>query len=173
MDFRETLSTLLPAPRDDEPPSLRKDILDELADHLSSAYHRELLRGLDPTAARARVLERFGDPAAMARRLWFDAMKGRMMAQRVLVATCLVVMLACVTAVGLSWRWMQQEQLLRSLAAAQANEANLRMAEALAQTQAANKDMLNKLSEMSEAIRHPRSPDWNPVTFKLTEETPD
>jgi len=26
---------------------------------------------------------------------------------------------------------------------------------------------------MSEAIRHPRSPDWNPVTFKLTEETRD
>ena len=47
------------------------------------------------------------------------------------------------------------------------------MAESLAQAQATNKDMLNKLSEMSEAIRHPRSPDWNPVTFKLTEETPD
>ncbi len=109
----------------------------------------------------------------MARQLWFDAMKGKLMAQRVLVVTCLVVMVACVTAVGLSWRWMNQEQLLRSIAAAQANEANLRMAEALSQAQATNKDMLNKLNEMSEAIRHPRSRDWNPVTFKLTEETPD
>ncbi len=26
---------------------------------------------------------------------------------------------------------------------------------------------------MSEAIRNTRSPDWNPVTFKITEETPD
>ena len=45
--------------------------------------------------ARQRVLERFGDPAAVARRLWLDAMKGKIMAQRVLIATCLVVMLAC------------------------------------------------------------------------------
>ena len=33
--------------------------------------------------------------------------------------------------------------------------------------------MLEQLREMSEAIQHPRSPDWNPVRMKLTEETPD
>jgi len=173
MDFRDTLSALLPPHRDDEPAGLRQDILDELVDHLISSYHRELLRGSDPAAARARAMERFGDPAAVARRLWLDAMRGKIMTQRVLVATCLVVMLACITAVGLSWHWINQDQLLRSRAAAEAIEANRRMSEALAQAHATNKDMLTKLSEMSEAIRHPRSPDWNPVTFKLTEETPD
>ena len=45
MDFRDTLSALLPPPRDDEPASLRQDILDELGDHLACAYNRELLRG--------------------------------------------------------------------------------------------------------------------------------
>ena len=33
--------------------------------------------------------------------------------------------------------------------------------------------MLKQLREMSEAIRNPRSPDWNPVKFRITEETPD
>ena len=33
--------------------------------------------------------------------------------------------------------------------------------------------MMKTLSEMSEAIRNPRSPDWNPVKIKLTEETTD
>ena len=44
IEFRERLSALLPPPRDDEPASLRQDILDELADHLICAYNRELLR---------------------------------------------------------------------------------------------------------------------------------
>ena len=84
---------LLPPPRDDEPASLRQDVIDELADHLTCAYHRELLRGMAPAAAEARTLQRFGDPAAVARRLWFDAMKGKIMWQRILIGTCLVVML--------------------------------------------------------------------------------
>ena len=66
MDFRNGLSALLPPPRDDEPASLRKDIIDELSDHLVCAYHRELLRGVASNVAHQRVLEQFGDPAAMA-----------------------------------------------------------------------------------------------------------
>jgi hypothetical protein len=171
MLFRDSLSSLLPAPRDDEPASLRQDIIDELGDHLANVYRRELLSGADSNLARQRVLDRFGDPAALARRLWLDAMKGKIMAQRVLIATCLVVMLACGASVGLAWNWMNQDRLLRNRESAAAIEANRRMADALAQAQATNKDMLNKLSEMSEAIRHPVSPDWNPLTFKLTEES--
>jgi hypothetical protein len=73
----------LPAPRDDEPESLRRDIVDELSDHLHCALHRELhvpaqtasggreAAESDPaTAAHRRVLSRFGNPAALARRLW-------------------------------------------------------------------------------------------------------
>src|SRR5271163_2703485 len=103
MDFRDTLSALMPAPRDDEPASLRQDILDELGDHLACAYNRELLRGANSQLARQRVLELFGDPAAVARRLWLDAMKGKIMAQRVLITSCLAVALACISLVGLSY----------------------------------------------------------------------
>ncbi|HEX3449980.1 MAG TPA: carboxypeptidase-like regulatory domain-containing protein, partial [Isosphaeraceae bacterium] len=164
MDLRETLSALLPPRRDDEPPTLRQDILDELGDHLGCAYNRELLRGADSQLARQRVLERFGDPAAVARRLWFDAMKGIIMAQRVVIVTCSLVTMASLSLVGLVW--MQS-----SRAAAQAMEERRKFSDALAQSQIASKDMLKTLSEMSDAIRNPRSPDWNPVTIKLTEET--
>ena len=147
-------------------PTLRQDIVDELGDHLVCAYKRELLRGANSQLARQRVLERFGDPAAVARRLWLDAMKGKFMAQRVLIATCLVVTLASLSLVGLVW-------IQSSRGAAQTSEANRKLSEALAQSQIANKEMMKTLSEMSEAIQNPRSPDWNPVKIKLTEDTID
>ncbi len=173
MDFHDTLSTLLPPPRDDDPVGVRQDILDELGDHLACAYNRELMRGVDSSLARQRVLERFGDPAAMARRLWLDAMKGKIVAKRVLIATCVVVMVACATSVALAWQWMNQDRLLRNRAVAEAIDANRRMSEALAQSQATNQEMLKQMREMTRAVTHPVSPDWNPVTFKLTEETAD
>ena len=173
MDFRDTLSALMPAPRDDEPANLRREILDELGDHLACAYNRELLKGADLEGASQRAMERFGDPAAVARRLWLDAMKGKIMAQRVLVATCLVVMLACAATVGLAWQWMNQDRLHRNRAAAEAIEVNRRMSEALAQSQAANQQLLTQMREMTEAVLHPVSPDWNQVVLKLAEETAD
>ena len=36
-----------------------------------------------------------------------------------------------------------------------------------------NKDMLSKLSEMSEAIHNPQSLDWNKVKFMFTRDSPD
>ena len=130
MDIHDELSTSLPPPRDDEPTSLRQDILDELGDHLACAYNREHLRGADSTVARQRVLERFGDPAAVARRLWFDAMKGKIMAQRLVIATCLVAMLACLSLAGFVWI---QSSRAAAQAAAQVAEANRKLAEAAAQ----------------------------------------
>ena len=79
--------------RDGEPAGLRRDIVDELGDHLAALYTRELLRGVDASSARQRVLQRFGDPAAVARRLWLDAMKRKIMASTVsLFAACLVTL---------------------------------------------------------------------------------
>lgn len=85
------LSAKLPPPHDEEPAQLRSDILDELQDHLSCAVDRERRRlelndqPTDQTNVWTAVIERFGDPSALARRLWFDAMKGRLMTQRVLL----------------------------------------------------------------------------------------
>ena len=65
MEFGEVLSAVLPPRRSDEPAGLRQDIVDELADHLTCSYHREVLRGSNSKVAQARTLERFGDPAAV------------------------------------------------------------------------------------------------------------
>ncbi len=167
MEFRDSLSVLLPSRRDDEPPSLRQDILDELADHLACAYKRELLRGADANAAQAAVLEQFGDPAAVARRLWFDAMKGKIMTQRVLIGACLLLLVVvCGAAIALV-----RQQSLR--AERQVAEANARLAQALAQAQATNQEMLKQLRTMAEAVKPGQTPDWIPVSFKLTQETLD
>jgi hypothetical protein len=166
MDFLDAISTDLPAPRDDEPAGLRQDILDELADHLACSYNRELLRGANPGEARLRAIERFGNPAAVARRLWLDAMKGKIMAQRVLIATCLVMVLACFGVVGLVWSRSNR-------ASAEVAEANRRLAEVLGQNQATNQEMLRQLQAMAKPAAPANSAEWIPVTFKLTVEKPD
>src|SRR5262245_9600261 len=166
MDLNEGLSALLPAPRGDEPAGLRQDILDELGDHLRCAFNRELIRGNEPEAAGARVLEQFGDPAAVARRLWLDAMKGKIVAQRVLIATCLVVTITSLALLGLVWVNATQ-------AARQAAEAERRTAEAMAAAQATSEEMLKRLQAMAKGDEPGRSVDWIPVTFKLVQETLD
>jgi hypothetical protein len=183
MDFRAALSAVLPPRRSDEPAGLRQDILDELADHLTCSYHRELLCGLNSTDARARTLERFGDPAAVARRLWLDAMKGRIMAKRVLLATCVMVTGASLALVGVFW--MQSTRVAQELAVALRNaetqrmmaeqaaaEANLRLAETLARNQSTNSEILKQLQSLKTTTQSPSTPDWIPVSFKLTELTP-
>jgi hypothetical protein len=170
MDFRDTVSAELPAPRDDEPAGLRQDILDELADHLACSYNRELLRGSKPVAARRRVIERFGDPAAVACRLWLDAMKGKIMARRMMIATCLVVTMASLSTAGVMWN--QSARAQRESARAVAEAVRL-MAEQNQQAQAGQQELLKQLREMSETVRSTKSLEWNPVRFQLAEETAD
>ena len=123
MDFRDGLDAELPAPRDDEPGGLRDDILDELADHLWCAYRRELLRGADATNARQRVLERFGDPALLARRLWFDAMRGRIMSQRILVICCILLTVISLSLAFVMWSQTVATQRLAAMERARGEEA--------------------------------------------------
>ncbi len=166
MDVRDGLSAELPAPRDDEPGGLRDDILDELADHLACAYRRELLRGADTATARQCVLERFGDPAALARRLWFDAMKGKIMAQRILVACCILLTVISLSLAVVMWNQAVHAQRLAAM-------ANARMADQMRHAQLLQQQMLAQLQAMSKETTSPRSPDWIPVSFKLAQETPD
>jgi hypothetical protein len=166
MDHRDALTAGLPDRRDDEPDGLRDDIIDELADHLACAYRRELLRGADGASARRRVFEKFGDPAAMARRLWLDAMWGRIMTQRILVVCC-VVLAALSLAMALAmWNQSVQAQRLlhREMAAAEA---------ARREAEVARKEMLERLVAISRANDRPLASGWIPVVFKLTQETPE
>ena len=43
-DIPEEIAADLPPPRSDEPTSLRQDIIDELADHLTCSVQREQFR---------------------------------------------------------------------------------------------------------------------------------
>ncbi len=166
MDYREGLSAELPAPRDDEPGGLRDDILDELADHLACAYRRELLRGVDAATARQRVLERFGEPAALARRLWFDAMKGKIMSQRILVACCILLAVISLSLAFVMWNQAVHAQRLAAMAEA-------RMADQMQRAQLLQRQMLEQLQAMSKSTNSPKTPDWIPVSFKLTQDTTD
>jgi hypothetical protein len=170
MDFRDTLSEGLPAPRDDEPAEVRRDIVDELADHLSCSYSRELLRGSQPGAARQRVFERFGDPAAVARRLWLDAIGAKLMLQRILLATCLVVSLASLSLTGALWFQNSRAQRESARAAVEALKA---MTVENARAREGQQQVVQQLRAMAEEIRGTRSLDWNPLSFQLTEDTPD
>jgi hypothetical protein len=157
MNFRAGLSAELPAPRDDEPGGLRDDILDELADHLACAYRRELLRGADTATARQRVLERFGDPAALARRLWFDAMKGKIMSQRILVVCCIVL-----TAISLSLAFMMWNQAVHAQRLAALAQAE--MAEQMRRAELDQQQMRSHLESMSKEAVNPRfAPEQVPV----------
>jgi hypothetical protein len=166
MDFHDGLSADLPAPRDDEPASLRDDIVDELAGHLACMYRRELLRGADTSTAKLRAREAFGDPADLARRLWFDAMKGKIMSQRILVSCCIFLTMISLTLAGFLWM-----QVIDSRRMAIATEARARDQSRLAQ--AAQEEMIRQLAAVSKAVENPRAPDWIPVSFKLTQETLD
>ncbi|MGQ0637183.1 MAG: HAAS signaling domain-containing protein, partial [Planctomycetaceae bacterium] len=79
MPWPPDIAGQLPASRDDEPANLRQDIADELADHLHSALGRELHATRDETKAKENVLERFGNPATIALKLWSDAMWEKIM----------------------------------------------------------------------------------------------
>lgn len=125
MDWRESVSEGFPRRNRDEPPSLRRDIADELGDHLACAFARELERTGDESAARRAVLDRFGDPKKLARRLWLDAMREVIMNQRILLATCIILAAACLATATFSWIAMNNSR--------QANEVLLSEVKGLSQ----------------------------------------
>ena len=95
MDWPDSIGDAFPSQRVDEPKSLREDIVDELSDHLATAMQRELRTTEDENVARRNVLARFGDPAKLARQLWWAAMKEIVMRDRIVLAVFSVLALAC------------------------------------------------------------------------------
>ncbi|QDT96185.1 hypothetical protein [Gimesia aquarii] len=99
-----------PPERDDEPSSLRQDILDELTDHFACALNRELLKNSDQQLARERVIKQFGDPVKIAHQLWLDAMKEKIMSQRIMTGVSVVMAVCCLAVVSISWMLFQESQ---------------------------------------------------------------
>jgi hypothetical protein len=116
------LLAALPPPADDEPSSLRRDIADELGDHLACALRRELVKTNDADLAHERVLDAFGDPRKIARQLWWQAMWSRIMLQRIAVGVQVVFAAGLLLMAGLlvrveqrqfamaeQWDWLKQQ----------------------------------------------------------------
>lgn len=95
MDWPDSIGDAFSSQRVDEPKSLREDITDELSDHLAAAMEREVQATEDERLARQNVLERFGDPAKLARQLWWAEMKGMVMRDRIVLTVISVLALAC------------------------------------------------------------------------------
>lgn len=129
MPLPDDITANLPPPRDDEPESLRRDIFDELADHLACALDRERQRQSALPADLSgppdqRVLQRFGNPAQVAMRLWWDAMSEKIMTQRILVGFTAVLTLACCLAVAFSIQMVtRQQQAMAAMTRAMMAEA--------------------------------------------------
>lgn len=120
------LLAAIPEPRGDEPSSLRADIADELTDHLQCAFRREVLKDGDAAAAQRRTLDCFGDPKKLARRLWWQAMRSRIMKQRIVSGLqWLVALTAMLVSGAVFW---QQSQLLAELRQARQEDAVQRQA---------------------------------------------
>jgi hypothetical protein len=140
VSWHEDITAYLPPPppEDERQADLRRDIVDELGDHLSCAMQRELRKTSDERAARRAVLARFGSVKRIAYRLWFDAMKETIMNQRiamisnaVLAAACIAVAVIAFLALGQSTRLnaalLEKLESLQASASSQASEvwANL------------------------------------------------
>lgn len=154
----DEITKSLPPRRDDEPASLRQDIVDEIQDHIQCSLRRELLVGRgDETAAWQRVLDRFGNPHVVARRLWFQAMWSRIMTQRLVIGSLVCSMLVSITLVvmvGVLMGRMDQQQR---------------------DQQAFNMALIEKMGSLIIPVEKatPRDPNWNHLQIKVTVGTND
>ena len=168
MAGRDDLLADLPAPHADEPPTLRQDIADELADHLKCAAQRESFHHLDPAKIERRVLARFGDPRKIARQLWFEAMKEILMSQKILLGFVGLLTMIAAIACGLVW------SLARDFQTA-AKESQAATAELLKQGRDANQELLDQnqkmMQQMTALANRPAeavtTPDWNPLKVRV------
>jgi hypothetical protein len=115
MDWAEQLAAGMPRRHEDEPPGLRAAIVAEINDHLQCSLRRELVAGRNDSEARARVLRSFGDPVQVACRMFYDAMKERIIMQRATLAVVLLMAMATVAMCFLVWRGQQESRALNAV----------------------------------------------------------
>ncbi len=140
-----------PAKHSREPKGLRQDILDEIADHLACATEREHEQdetGDEETVWR-RVLDKFGDPDTVARRLWWDQMRETVMREWIQTGVLAVLAVASVAGVALLIVMMGRVDITNQAMEAtmkQVAASNEALMEALAAQRADNTALLNALS---------------------------
>lgn len=151
----ESLLALLPRRSDDEPPNLRQDLLDEVRDYMQSAWDEEQRQTPDPHEAWQLVLQRFGDPAKLVRKLWFDALKEQIMSRRMILAALGLAVVMFAVFSGLVW----QTSAALQASAKSAREANLLLAE-----------KLQTLGEELKALKSAPDLTWRRVRLRLKAE---
>ncbi|WP_339744013.1 hypothetical protein [uncultured Rubinisphaera sp.] len=109
MDWHDEITAKLPPHHEEEPPTLREEIIYELRDHLEASFRRELLICVDADLARQRVLENFGNPADIALNLWYEAMKGKLMNNKISLVLTAFVTIFCVCMIGVMWSVMSAQ----------------------------------------------------------------
>lgn len=176
MEWHDDLAAGLPAPNPDEPKTLRQDILDELADHLTCAARQEALRAELDTESETpdeqtiveRVLARFGNPRRIARRLWFDAMKGRLMMQKLTAGLAAIAAVAAIAGCVLLWSALNSTRDVLQGTRSTLETMAAQSREDRKESQKADAAMLaqmEKLAEESKKVSYRSG--WNPVSFKL------
>lgn len=113
-----------PPPEDAKAAQLRRDIRDELADHLEVSLERQRRVTTDEEESQRAVLTRFGDPNQIARQLWQQAREEQTMRQRIMFGFMALLSAACLGALALAWSAMQDvrrsnEAMLEKLASLQ------------------------------------------------------
>ncbi|MBL7648384.1 MAG: hypothetical protein JNK74_19570 [Candidatus Hydrogenedentes bacterium] len=140
-----------PARHPREPDGLRQDILDEIADHLACAAEREAERQEEENegAVWDRVLDRFGDPDAIARKLWWDQMWEAVMREWIQTGVMVVVTIAVLAGLAMMTRLVAgvgtANDAMRE-AMKQVAVSNENLAKAMAEQRAGNEAMLKALS---------------------------
>jgi hypothetical protein len=160
-----------PPRRDDEPSSLRQEIIDELSDHFACALNRELHKNPDEQLARKRVLEQFGDPIKVARQLWLEAMKEKIMSQRILIGITVLMAVCCLAVMGIAWILVQEsrtvnQKLLEQVAAI----ADRPVPAAESQTDQEILLELKRLNQLQATSRVATQDRLNQVSFQLVTE---
>ena len=91
--------------------------------------NREVLKNPDEQLAKQRVLNQFGDPIKIARQLWLDAMKEKIMSQRIMTGVSVTMAVCGFIVVGMVWSMMKDSQAFNTRMMAQMTEiANRREA---------------------------------------------
>jgi hypothetical protein len=145
MAWQDLVEQGFPSPHDAEPRNLRRDIADELADHLTCALQHEIHRTENEAEARRNVVARFGDPARVARQLWFAAMKESIMKDRLLLGLVAVLALATIVTTVFAWS-------------------------ALAESRRTNQALLAGLQKLGSTPSELPDSMWTTATFRLVRE---
>ncbi|WP_417382126.1 hypothetical protein [Gimesia sp.] len=174
MNWPELSIEDFPPKRDDEPSSLRQDIIDELSDHFACALNRELLKNSDERLAKQRVINHFGDPIKIARQLWLDAMKEKIMSQRIMTGISAVMAVCCITVVGFAWILVQESRVVnQKMLAHLAAIADRPQPVAMVDRDQQILDQLKELKQEQQAAASVSSEEMNQISFQLVHDNKD